>query len=164
MDDHFLPYRATETICEIMHLIENHIPQCLKRHGMLIQHVAEHFGGHDHDIGLGIDRRVAREQSDLVRTILIHEIMVFLVAQRLDRRRVESLDVMLLRQINGEIRHHRLAGAGRSRDKHVVSRLQRIIRPQLEIIKFERHGLREPRGNRLAFGLGFTECGVPLRG
>ena len=127
VDDDFFPYRTSETVGEIMHFIENHITKRFKRYGMLIQHIAQHFGGHDHNVRFGIDRCVSGQQSNLIRAVLGNQIMILLIAQRLDRRGIESFDVPCLCQIDGEIRCNRLARAGRRRYEHIIPGLQCLV-------------------------------------
>ena len=69
VDDHFLPNRSSEPVSEIMDLVENHIAQGVERCRMLVEHIAQHFGGHHHDVGLGIYRGVTGEQPHLIRTV-----------------------------------------------------------------------------------------------
>ena len=75
--------------------------------------------------------------------------MVFLVAQRLDRRRVERLHIALLSQIYGEIRHHGFPGAGRCRHKHIGAGLKSLVGILLKGIQLEWHTVREPCRYRL---------------
>ena len=164
VDDHFLPHRPAETVGEIVHLVKNHVTQGVKRHGMLVEHVAQDLGGHDHDVGFGVDGRVAGKQADSVRPVRFDQIMVFLIAQRFDWRGVERFDVTLLGQIDREISHDRLAGSGGRGDEHIVAGFQRIIGFDLEIVQFEWHGPCETRRDRLAFGLRLFERRIALRG
>ena len=162
MDDHFFPYRSTESVRKVVHLIENHVTQRFKRHGVFVQHVAQHFGGHDHDIGLGIDGRISGKQTHPILPILIHQIMVFLVAQRFDRRGVERLDITFLRQIDGEIGNDGLARTRRGGNQHIAVGFQRLIGFHLEIVKLEWHGLRKSRSGHTLLALGLLEHGVAL--
>ena len=137
VDDNFFPYRTSETVGKIMHLIENHITKRFKRYGMLIQHIAQHFGGHDHNVRFGIDGCVSGQQSNLICTVLGNQIMILLIAQRLDRRGIESFDVSCLCQIDSKIRHDRFASSGWCRHKNIVSRFQRLVGLQLKFIELK---------------------------
>ena len=145
MDDDFLPHGPAEPVGQIVHFVENHVAQCVQRGGTLVEHVAQHFGGHDHDVRLGVDRGVASEQAYLVRAVHVDQIMVFLIAQRLDRCGVEGFDVAFLGEVNGKIRHYGFAGTGWGRDQYVAAGFERVIGFGLEIVQFERQGFGESR-------------------
>ncbi len=122
MDDDLLPDRAAETVGEVMDLVEYDEPQRVERGRMLVEHVAQYLGRHDDDVGFGVDGRVARQQPDAVGAVNGGQVMVLLVAQRLDRRGIERLDIALAGQIHREVGHHGLACARRGRDEHVLPR------------------------------------------
>ena len=69
--------------------------------------------------------------------------MVFLVAQRLDRRGVESFCVLLLCQIDREVGHHGLARAGGGRHQYIGPLLQRFVGIRLEPVELERQCVGE---------------------
>lgn len=129
MDDDLLPDRTAEPVGEVMDLVEYDEPQRVEHGRMLVEHVAQYLGRHDDDVGLGVDRDVARQQPDAVGTVNGGQVMVLLVAQRLDRRGVERLDIALAGQIHREVGHHGLAGARRGRDEHVLPAPTRLSRP-----------------------------------
>ena len=164
VDNDFFPDRPSETVSKIVHFVKDHITKRFKRHGMLIQHIAQHFRGHDHNIRLRVDGRVSGQQSDLIRSILVDQIMVFLVAQRFDRRGIKGFDIPCLRQIDGEIGCDSLACSRRSCHEHIIASLQRIVGLHLEFVKLEWHGSCEFGRNRALLGLRLFECGIPLRG
>ena len=114
------------------------------------------------DVGLGVDRDVARQQPDAVGTVNGGQVMVLLVAQRLDRRGIERLDIALAGQIHREVGHHGLACARRGRDEHVLPPLQRVYRVLLEIVQVERQRGCETRGDARVMRLTLLECGIPL--
>jgi hypothetical protein len=103
-----------------------------------IQHVAQHLGGHHHHGGVAVDRLVAGEQPDALRTVPADEVGVLLVAQRLDGRGVEALSACGQRQVDGEFADHRLAGPGRRAHQDAVSVLQSGAGAQLELVEGER--------------------------
>ena len=74
--------------------------------------VAAH-DGHRHHRRVAVDRVVAGEQADGARPVPVHQVVVLLVRQRLDRRRVEALAALGQREVHGELADHRLAGPGR---------------------------------------------------
>ena len=162
MDDDLLPDRAAEPVGEVMDLVEYDEPQRVERGRMLVEHVAQYLGRHDDDVGLGVDRDVARQQPDAVGAVNGGQVMVLLVAQRLDRRGVERLDITLAGQIHREVGHHGLACARRGRDEHVLPPLQRVYRVLLEIVQVERQRGCETRGDARVMRLTLLECGIPL--
>ena len=157
MDDDLFPDRSTEPVCEIVDFIEDDIAERVKRSGMLVEHVTQDFGGHHHDVRLGIDGGVAGEQPDPVGAIDIDQIMVFLVAQRFDRRGVERFDVVFLREEHGEVRDNGLAGTGGCGHEHIAVGFEGFVRLCLEIIQFERQRAGEARGDARPSLLPFTE-------
>ena len=72
-----------------------------------------------------------------------HQIVVLLIAQRLDRRGVEALSARGQREMHGELADHRLACPGRCAHQHAVPALQCLARPQLKIVERERQLLGE---------------------
>ena len=65
------------------------------------------------------------------------EVAVLLVRQRLDRRRVERPPPVAERRLDPVLGHDRLAAAGRCRDDHVLTGVERVDRSVLERIEFE---------------------------
>ena len=157
VDDDFLPHGPAEPVGQIVHFVENHVAQCVQRGGTLVEHVAQHFGGHDHDVRLGVDRGVAGEQAYLVRAVHVDQIMVFLIAQRFDRCGIEGFDVAFLGEINGKIRHYGFAGTGWGRDQYVAAGFERVIGFGLEVVQFEGQGFGESRCCGRPMALDFLE-------
>ncbi len=56
------------------------------------------------------------------RPVLAHQVVVLLVAQRLDRRGVERLAALCQREVHRELADHRLARPGRRRDQNARAR------------------------------------------
>ena len=67
VDQDLLPDGAAVRVLEVVHLVHHDGVQPRERRRPLVQHVAEHLGGH-HDHGrLRVDRVVARQQTDASR-------------------------------------------------------------------------------------------------
>ena len=145
MQDHLFPHRAAHPVGQKMHLVHDDVRKPVQCRRIRVEHVSQHFGGHHHDVGVAVDRLVAGEQADLLRTVSAHQIVVLLVAQRLDWRGVEALPARGQGQVHGELAHHRLTRAGRCADQDAVSVLQRLARAPLEVIEPKRQLLGEAR-------------------
>ena len=136
-DDRFFPGRAALGIGEIVNLVEDDGIDVVQVPRRLQEHVAQYLGRHDHDAGIPILRDVAGEQADLV-AVDRAQIAIFLVGERLDRRRVDDAASPLKRFPDAELGDHGLAGAGWSRDHHGVAGEQRLDGLTLERIERER--------------------------
>jgi hypothetical protein len=132
VDDHLLPDRAAEPVGEVVDLVHDDVPEPREGGRGRIHHVAEHLGGHDDDGGLAVDRGVTGEETDVAGPVAADEVGVLLVREGLDRRGVERLSPGRHREVDGELAHHRLAGAGRGRDEDAVAGRQRLARLDLE--------------------------------
>ncbi len=138
MDDHLFPYRATETVGEVVHLIHHDEPQTAQRRGIGVEHVAQHLGGHHDDARRSVDVRVAREQPDLVVAVHLLQLVELLVRQRLDGRGVERLVARLEhRQVDRELADDGLAGPGGCGDEHAPPVLEGVASGDLEIVELE---------------------------
>ena len=124
---------------------------------MLVEHIAQYFGGHHHDVRLGIDRGVTGEQAYLIRAVYAYQIMVFLIAESLDRSGIKRFDVAFLSQIDGKIGYHGFACAGRCGDQHIAAGLQCVVGFGLEIVKIERQCSGKTSRDRCSVFIGFLE-------
>ncbi len=88
--------------------------------------------------------------------------MVFLVAQRFDRSGVEGLRVLLLRQIDREVGHHGLAGAGRGRHQYIEPLFQCLVGIRLEPVELERQCVGELGRDGSALPLDTVEPCIPF--
>ena len=167
VDDDLFPHRAAEAVGEVVHLVHDHVAEPRERARLPVHHVAQHLGRHDDDRGLGVDRRVAGEEADGGRTVAAHEVGVLLVAQRLDRRRVEGLAARREREVDGELTHDRLARPGRCGDEDPTALLEGGSRAPLEVVELEVEAggeLRELRVAGAVGGLAPTRPGESLCG
>ncbi len=138
VQDDLLPHRTAHPVGEEVHLVHHDVGKPLQCSRIRIQHVAQHFGGHHHDVGITVDGLVAGEQSDLVGAVAGHQVVVFLVAQRLDRCGVEALSAGRQGQMHGELAHDRLARTRGRTHQHTVPAFERAAGAQLEIVECER--------------------------
>ena len=142
VDDHLLPDRAAGAVGEVVHLVHHDVPQAGEGAGAGVQHVPQDLGRHHDDRRLPVDARVAGEQADPVDAVPGDQVVVLLVGESLDRRRVERLAPGLERQVDGELADHRLARAGGRRDEDALALLHDMTGPDLEGVQPE---LVQPR-------------------
>jgi hypothetical protein len=93
---------------------------------------------------MGIDRLIAGEQTDLISAVARDEIVVLLVAQRLQRRGVEALAARCQRQVHGEFADDGLACSGRRAHQNAVAAFQGRTRPLLKAVELEGQIRGEP--------------------
>ena len=145
VQDHLFPHRAAHPVGQEVHLVHHHMRKSVQRIRPGVQHVAQHLGGHDHHRRVTVDRLVAGQQADVLRAVAADQIVVLLVAQRLDRRGVEALSARRQRQVHRELADDGLARAGRRAHQHAVAAFQRLTRLPLERIEPKRQQLAELR-------------------
>ena len=143
MDDDLFPHRPTEPVGEVVNFVEDDEAEIRQTRHVVVEHIAQHFGGHDDDRRIAADRRVTGEQPDIVCPMDLGEVVEFLIAQRLDRRGVEDPFALAPGQFHGELRDERLACAGRRRDQHVLPFLQVTAGFDLEVVEGELGALHE---------------------
>ena len=143
VDDHLLPDRPAEPVGEVVHLVHDDEPEALQGRRARVEHVAQDLGGHDDHGCVAVDRRVAREQADLVGAVAADQVRVLLVGERLDGRRVERLAARREREVDRELPDHGLARAGRRGDQHAAAPLERLARVDLEVVEREAQQLAE---------------------
>ena len=137
VDHDLLPHRAAGAVGEVVHLVHHHEAEAHEGPAAGVEHVAEHLGGHHDHRRLAVDDVVAGQQPDLVGAVAVDEVVVLLVAQRLDRRRVEALAAGREGQVDGELPHHGLAGARGRSDQHAAPVLDLLAGAELEVVERE---------------------------
>ena len=140
MQDDLLPHRPTHPVGEKVHLVHHHVGQALECIGTGVQHVAQHLGGHHHNRRVTVEGLIAGQQSDPFGTVARDQIVVLLIAQRLDRRGVKALLPGRQCKVDRELADDRLTRTGRSADQDAVTTLQRFagldlkrIQPELQV-------------------------------
>ena len=137
VDDDLLPHRSAQAIGQVVHLVHHHEAETLEQGRAGVQHVAQHLGGHDHDVGIGPDRGVTGQQADPVVAEPVDQLAELLVRQRLDGSGVEDLATVRDRQVHGELPDHRLAGPRRRGDEHGAAALEDPASGELEVVERE---------------------------
>ncbi len=138
VDDHLLPGRPPLGVGQVVHLVHDDHAQTRQVWAGHVNHVAQHFGGHDDQVGRAVDRVVAGEQADPASAPAGRKVTELLVGQRLDRGGVERPTTLGEGPVNGVLGHEGLAGAGRSRHQDRLAVVDRLDRPQLELIGDDR--------------------------
>ena len=160
MNNRLFPHRATETVRQVVHLIHHHIAQAGQRGRVGVEHVAQHLGGH-HDHGcFRVNARIAGQQAHVILTVRAHEVVVLLVAQRLNGGRVERLHAAAQRQVNTELAHNGLTRTRRRGNQDGAVRLHGGTRLTLKIVQRKIQGrLKSPEGG-LCVGGALSGCGI----
>jgi hypothetical protein len=91
VDEHLLPDRAADPVLQVVDLVHDHEAQAGQGRAALVEHVAQHLGGHHHHRRIAVDGVVAGEQADVGGVVARDEVAELLVGQRLQRRGVERL-------------------------------------------------------------------------
>ena len=160
VNNRLFPHRATETVRQVVHLIHDHIAQAGQRGRVGVEHVAQHLGGHDDHGCFRVNARIAGEQTHVILTVRAHKVVVFLVAQRLNRGRVERLHAAAQRQVDTELTHNGLTGTRRRGNEDGAVRLHSGTRLTLKIIQRKIKGrLKSPEDGLRVCGA-FSGCGV----
>ena len=137
VDDDLLPHRTAVRVLEVVDLVEHHPLEALQRRGPAVDHVAQHLGGHHDDLGVAVDRRVAGEQPDPVGPVEADEVVVLLVRQGLDRRRVEGPAAGGQGHRHRVLGHHRLPRPGGRADEHRTTGVDGLDGLELEAVEGE---------------------------
>jgi hypothetical protein len=125
-------------------LVEDDVANEVEALGVLVDQVAQDLGRHHDDRRFVVDRVLAGDQTDHRFAVLAHEVVVFLVAQSLERSRVESFDSVLQSPEDRVLGDHRLAARGRRADEHASSPLLELFdRLTLERVELERQASLE---------------------
>ena len=160
VNNRLFPHCATETVRQVVHLIHHHVAQAGQRGRVSVEHVAQHLGGH-HDHGcFRVNARIAGQQTHVILTVRAHEVVVLLVAQRLNGGRVERLHAAAQRQVNTELTHNGLTRTRRRGNQDGTVRLHGGTRLTLKIIQRKIKGrLKSPQGGLRVCGA-LSGCGV----
>ena len=109
--DDLLPHRAAPLVAHVVALVEDHVAQLVEAAG--VEHVAEDLRGHHQEPPARVDLDVAGEDADDVFAEGPGEVAELLVGEGLQRRGVGQALAGLQGELDGELRHQRLARAGR---------------------------------------------------
>ena len=162
VDDGLLPHRPAEAVGQVVDLVHDHEAQPVQVMGARVEHVAQHLGGHDHHVRMGVDGGVTGQQPHPFLTVPGHEVQVLLVAQCLDGGGVEGLEPPDQAQVERELPHHGLAGARRGGDQDALSPLDGAAGLLLEGVEGEVVALGESGELTAGGDLSTSRCGIAL--
>ena len=91
LDDQLLPHGAARVVVDVVHLVEHHVANSVDAGRLVVQHVAQDLGGHHQHRRTVIERVLAGDQADAVFAEALAEVVILLVAQRFQRRRVHDV-------------------------------------------------------------------------
>ena len=144
LDDDLLPDRAAREVVDVVHLVEHHKADEVEATRVFVDEVAQNLGGHHDDGGVVVDRVLAGDKADHLFAVCADEIVVLLVAQRLQRRRVEDFRAVSERSEDCVLGDDGLAAGGGSADQDPAgSPLELVDRLALKRVEAERQRLLE---------------------
>ena len=120
-----------------MDLVHHHVGEAGQPVRVRVNHVAQDLGGHDDDRRIRIEGDVAGEQPDVLLPVAGTQVVVLLVAQRLDGRGVEAGPTTVEGHVDREFADDRLSGSGRCSYEHSPALGDRSGCVELEFIEFE---------------------------
>lgn len=138
-----------------MHLIHHHHAQTRQVWTLHIDHVAQHLGGHHHQVGRAVQRIVPGEQTHSRRTPAGGEVTKLLVGERFDRSGVERPAALGEGPFDPMFGHEGLARTRGRRDQHRLPVVDRLDRPDLKLIGGDRP-LQPAHEDRSAFSRRLT--------
>ncbi len=148
VDDHLFPHRAAIRVLQKVDLVEHHDAERVEGIRAGVDHVPKHLGGHHHHRRLAIDRVVAGQQPNALRSVQADELGVLLIRQRLDRSGVERPLPGGERQRNAVFGDDGLSRPGGRGDEHGVAYIEAVHRLALKAVELEGISLGEPTPRR----------------
>ena len=138
VNNDLFPHGPSHSIREVVDLIHHDIAERMKSRRIGVHHVAKDLGRHHDDLGFRIDVYVARHKSDRFVPKPLHKLLVLLIAQGLDRSRIEDLDAVRHGPVNGILADDGFASARGSGNENRASSVERVHGAQLERIEVKR--------------------------
>ncbi|CAB4571390.1 unannotated protein [freshwater metagenome] len=125
MNDDFFPDGAAKTISEVVDFVHHDEFEMREQVAVGVQHVSKNFGRHDHDARASIDVGVAGQQTDVLGTPFVNQLVELLVAERLHGRCVKEFAGRVAHgEVYCEFGDDGLAGTSRSCDEHASPTLE----------------------------------------
>ena len=133
--DGLLPHHASVRVAHVVNLVEDD-PSHLAHHlSALVEHRAEHLGGHHQARGVLVYDGVAGHEADVLE--LLVQLAEFLIGERLERRGVHDALTVAERHGDGVLRDHRLTRGGVRGDHDGLARLHHLDGLALEGVQLE---------------------------
>jgi hypothetical protein len=120
-----------------VHFVKDDPIERVKGRRTRIDHVAEHFSGHDDNRRVAIYCGVASEEPNSLFAVLVNQVMKLLVRKRFDRRRVKGTPSCSKRDSDSVFSDFRFPRSSRGRHKDRQTAINDRNRILLELIELE---------------------------
>ena len=157
VENDLFPHSTAGSIGQKVDLIHDHVGQAIEGRRFCVNHIAQHLGGHDDDLCIRVDRYVTGEQAYGLFAMLFHQVVVLLVAQGFNWRRIKALGSPAQRQRDSKFAHDGFAGAGRRADQYTMTVLHGLAALYLELIQRVWQGC----GKRIQMSFSHDSPGYP---
>ena len=151
VDDDLLPDGAAGPILEVVNLVQYHGGNPIEPATLCIDHVAQHFSGHHHDVSVAVDDIVTGEQANSLRSVGVSQVGELLIRESLDGCGVERACSLVEREMNRRLGDQGLAGSGRCGHNHRLTLLDRLCSIDLKIVRIEGQAVPEAVERRSHF-------------
>src|SRR5205823_13688194 len=118
LDDDLLPHRPAWEVVDVVHLVEHDVTDQVEARGVFVDEVAQDLRRHHDDRRVVVDRVLAGHETDRAFAVGADEVVILLIAQRLERSGVKDFPAVSERPEDRVFRHDRLAARGRRADQH----------------------------------------------
>jgi len=144
VNNDFLPDRSAKAVGQVVDFIHHHVAEVFQQLAPGIEHVAQHFRGHDDHLGPRVNAGVTGQQAHPVCAIGGDKFAELLVRERFHGGGVKNLHIGLgHRDVNSELGNNRFPGTRRGSDQDPTSRFHRFTRTDLKRVQIK--GLNPPK-------------------
>ena len=91
LDDQLLPHGAARIVVDVVDLVEHHVANSVDAGRLVVEDVAQDLGGHHQHGRTVVERVLAGDQADAMLAETLAEVVILLVAQRFQWRRVHDI-------------------------------------------------------------------------
>mmetsp|Transcript_14564 Transcript_14564/g.35518 ORF Transcript_14564/g.35518 Transcript_14564/m.35518 type:complete len:278 (+) Transcript_14564:2129-2962(+) len=134
-NDRLLPHHPSGFVSHVVHFIKHYVFRLPQHFASSVKHIAQDFGREDDDGRVWRDAHVSSQQPDVPE--LLFELLVLLVRQGFDWRRVQRPAVLSLGHRDGILCDGGLACARVSSNEDVVAALEALHGLPLERVELE---------------------------
>ena len=79
VENDLLPHRSAKLVGKIVNLVHDDKAEVRQEVALCVEHVAQHFGCHDHNAGGRVDARITRQQPNLIGPVHRDQILKLLI-------------------------------------------------------------------------------------
>jgi hypothetical protein len=138
LDDYLLPDGAPREVVDVVDLVQDDIRNRLQPLQLFVDQVAQNLGRHHDDWSVRVDRVLTGDQPDCRLAVLANEVVVLLIAQRLQWCRVDDFGAGAQSAEYRVLGDDGLAARGRSADQDTTAAaVQLLDRLALEAVELE---------------------------